>query len=405
MKDLIPEILKKRIARKQCVAFIGAGFSMACGMPDWKQLLEKLVSDARLGQYDGSSKEALNTCEEAIKDKNYTFAADILKEIMMDGDLDESIRKQFGIEKYHSASNVPKQQMNKRMKGLSQTPFSGIVTTNYDDLIEYALERWCDSDVVKCSSSDPQLGTILSSFRYSKMFLVKLHGSISGNKVVLGTDEYDRTYINTPQVVSFLTALMLRYHLIFIGCSLEDEIIRLRRKLTYDFKGLIPTAYALFRESEYSLKRKPWLRKYAQIECILYRKNDKKHSSVDNFLDNASKFKDPRISQKSESVTLNGIISLDINERLNKIGEINKAIIKYIFDQPHSQIGHYDLLNIEYYDNQSKATILYDISPDERVYRTLFLVSSGFVKEKKDYKDGSTIYSLSPETIDFFKKT
>ena len=43
---------------------------------------------------------------------------------------------------------------------------------------------------------------------------------------------------------------MLRYHIVFVGCSLEDEILRIRRKLCFDFSSRIPTAYALLPESE-----------------------------------------------------------------------------------------------------------------------------------------------------------
>lgn len=222
MENLFPKTLAKRLRRRQSVAFVGAGFSMACGMPSWECLLRKILEDAHDLLGDDSDHTALKICEAAIKAKNYTMAADMLRGQMNSGDFDESVREKFSIKIFQQAQQNQKKRMDSRLKNLVKAPWAGVVTTNYDELIEYALGKWVRGDVIKCSGVDPRLGSILCTAQPAQMFFVKIHESISGSNIVLGTEEYDRTYINTPQMISFLTALMLRYHLVFIGCSLDD---------------------------------------------------------------------------------------------------------------------------------------------------------------------------------------
>lgn len=394
MKKL-PELLGSRLKKRQCVAFVGAGFSMACGMPGWDHLLSNVISNAESGVYGSENIDILKACREAIKQKKYTVVADMIRNLLMTSDFDEYVRSQFSLNVFHNSTIDAKKQMTSRMEKLATSPWAGIITTNYDELIEYALEKWTTLDVVKSNGADPRLGSILCNSSYSQIFFVKIHGSISGSNIVLGTDEYDRTYINTPQIISFLTAVMLRYHIIFIGCSLEDEIIRLRRKLNNEFQGLIPTAYAILEDNDENRSRVGWLKSYAQVDCFLFSNNDKKYQYIENFLMETAVFADPKVTSPYTSNTIDELYKLDAIERISQIGAINKMILEYLLSQDNKTIRHNELIDLNNLNNPGVDQALLEMSPDEKVYRVLFLAAIGLVDEKE--VEGSHIYSLSTE--------
>jgi len=398
-EKLMMEALRQRLRRRQCVAFIGAGFSMPCGMPNWSGLIERLLKDAADGLVVGSRKDSLKACRQAVRERNFSMAASLLRKLMTPGDFDEAVRKQFGLHVLQQASLDIQRRMNARMKSLVGAPWAGVLTTNYDELIEHAIGRWSNNEVVKALGDDPRLGSILSGAPPAGMFFVKIHGSISGSRVVLSTDEYDRTYINTPQMISFLTALMLRYHPVFIGCSLEDEILRIRRKLNYDFFGQIPTAYALLPGNERNRHRTAWLREEAQIDSVFYPEDDKEHIAVDRFLKEAADCADHTDKQSLESITQNELLKAKPPERSKKIGQTNIQILELVSELPGHTIQHLDLLNpTRFSDDSDIGPTLSGLSPEERIYRALFLVSIGFLREEKGI-DGAPRYVLTKDGL------
>ena len=77
MAKLIPEDLKRSLSKRQCVAFVGAGFSTVCGMPGWGAMLQMLLNDAKtFPRIDANNRD---NCQVAIDSKNFTIAADFLR--------------------------------------------------------------------------------------------------------------------------------------------------------------------------------------------------------------------------------------------------------------------------------------------------------------------------------------
>src|SRR5262249_9396282 len=133
----LPADFRERLRARQCVAFVGAGFSMACGMPGWDGLLRKVLADA--SNAFAESADRLQECESAIAQGQFSHAAESLRRLMADGEFDESVRLQFNSNVLRSAPEEKKARMLRRMENLVRAPWAGIVTTNYDELIEDAL--------------------------------------------------------------------------------------------------------------------------------------------------------------------------------------------------------------------------------------------------------------------------
>lgn len=405
---IFPQALKERLARRQCVAFIGAGFSMPCGMPNWHNLLTMLLEDAETFLSSPENEKTLTYCEKAIIEGQYSLAASIFRETLPINDLEEAIRNKFATEVFKKSSDETQARMNERMKNLISTPWAGILTTNYDELIELAIGQYNTRENIKAYGNDSTLGSILCSPFHTGFFFVKLHGSITGGNYVLGTEEYDRTYINTPQVTSFLIALMLRYHIIFIGCSLEDEILRIRRKLCFDFSGRIPTAYALIPHTTSNFARKTWLRTYAQIEPLFYEAELEGHPShyeVDCFLEKAAQCTD-KITDKSKDDNITSEWrKLSLEQKVTNIGLINKELLQIILkaSEDHS-ISHQKIINLSLLNDVNINKMILNISPEERIYRVLFLETIGLIKTKKS-PDDSLSYIVPQEVFNILNSS
>jgi hypothetical protein len=186
-------------------------------------------------------------------------------------------------------------------------------------------------------------------------------------------------------MTSFLTALMLRFHLVFIGCSLEDEIIRLRRELTVRYNGFIPVAYALLQGTDKNLARESWLRNLARIESILYSPSDEEHTFLDMFLQETAAAGDVLVTTRRQERldTIERIRQLtDLRERLRVVGIVNQQIVRWVAAMPDQMLYHGNLINPAR-TSMSEAEPLLDLSADELTYRALFLVATNLLAERE----------------------
>jgi hypothetical protein len=291
-----------------------------------------------------------------------------------------------------------------RLRNLVSGPWSGIITTNYDTLIEYGLGQYTRGNYLQTTANDDDFGAILCTEAGKQRFFVKLHGSVRGARYVLGTEEYDRTYLSDPRVVAFLTAAMLRYHLVFIGCSLEDEILRLRRRLCLAFGGHIPQAYALLPREPDNVARRDWLVDQAKIVPLLYSvteggSRDGMHFEVDGFLEEVRAGVDP--AREADVQPAQARVSVElrqhpVGDRLEKIGSTNRDLLELVLaSNKEGGITHTNLLSPESIEEVRCPPSLLNLSPNERIYRALFL-SSVSLLESSASPTGEPRYCLSP---------
>jgi hypothetical protein len=388
----VPTLLKQRIQRRQCVAFVGAGFSMACGMPGWRALLAALLERAESSVSREGEIRLVESAKDALSSGSLPLCASLIRQVLTSSELDLAVREQFDLKTYRECNADAKRRMTERLKNLVGGPWAGIITTNYDELIEYSLARWGDLDRHQSSGADNRLGIVLANAQGSQFF-VKLHGGVGFSEIVLSTEEYDRTYMGSAHVTAFLTAVMLNYHIVFIGCSLEDELVRLRRKLCMDFGGVIPMAYALMPGGRENLSRSTWLRDRAQLDCIFYPEDDLSHESLDRFLTITAALSYAPISARfSVSKSVGQILKQPLQRRLRDIGLQNRSILIWIASRPKSTVSKEELLDLSLADGTPPPQ-LGRLTSEERIYRALFLVSVKLLDEKSSGE--RTTYAVS----------
>jgi hypothetical protein len=367
----IPEIFWIRLCNRRCVAFVGAGFSVPAGYPAWPSLISQLIEFSEANGTD-HQKQQLPRVRALLAANLLPAAAHLLRHIHReDVVLRDCLRRTFSSRP--KAAWPEANQMTARLQNLTAAPWAGIVTTNYDELIEpeVKIRRPIWIEVHGATH------LLASALHRGVPFFVKLHGNTWDTDLVLSSDDYHRTYLSNSLVETFIESLMLNYHLVFIGSSVEDEILRIRVRLNYQFQRQIPTAYALLPSSESNRNREQMLRTEAGVEPFFY-DPDKRHSVLDEFLKNAATCADPPVHQAKVAL------------KMEDIGRINRKILSLISSAPNGT------LDIRVFENS--FTLFGSYSGAERQLPSLEHLSAFEIRARLEYLISLGLVALDGKT-------
>ena len=192
-KKLIKEI-EKAIKSNEIGAFIGAGLSIPAGFCSWKELLREPAEE--IGLDVEKENDLVNLAQYYSNSKKRTS-------------IDDLIKGQF--------SQLLKPTENHKL--LSQLPISTFWTTNYDKLIEKALENNMKKPYVK--SKDEQLRGTNYNF---DAIVYKLHGDVeTPEDAVITRSDYEEFGYNKRKLFrEVLEGDLLTKTFLFLGFSFED---------------------------------------------------------------------------------------------------------------------------------------------------------------------------------------
>lgn len=192
-KDLIREV-EKAIKGDGLGAFIGAGLSIPAGFCSWKELLREPAEEIGLDVEKES--DLVNLAQYYSNSKKRTSIDDLIKD-------------QF--------SQLVKPTENHKL--LSQLPISTFWTTNYDRLIEKALENNMKKPYVK--TKDEQLRGTNHNF---DAIVYKLHGDVgTPEDAVITRSDYEEFGYNKRKLFrEVLEGDLLTKTFLFLGFSFED---------------------------------------------------------------------------------------------------------------------------------------------------------------------------------------
>ena len=168
---------------------------------------------------------------------------------------------------------------------LSQIPFGGAATSNYETLVERGFKdaRPSESILVFAQTDYAQLGLALNS---KEFFVLKAHGTIERPETIVLTEKDYATLIhNSPGYRTFLKALFLDRTVLFLGFGLNDPELRLLlEELREIFEGHTPLHYALLDVSGTTeTEQKSFESQYA-VRIIPYLPSANDHPEVIEFL-------------------------------------------------------------------------------------------------------------------------
>src|ERR1700759_3276787 len=125
----IPSTLVDSVRRNDCVLFVGAGLSQGAGLPGWASLLSRILS-----WYDenGVRLADLADIQKLIEEKDLLSAAEAIK----DGVNPEIFRPALS-----SIMDDESLSPSQTHLLLPTIPFSAVLTSNYDRLLERAYGK------------------------------------------------------------------------------------------------------------------------------------------------------------------------------------------------------------------------------------------------------------------------
>jgi hypothetical protein len=206
------EKLATAAASNHLALFLGAGVSMAAGLPSWDELLEDLAGDSP------SLAKLLDDAGPGSLDP--LLRAQLLAAEMSASALARKISQRLAAERHGLPHAL-----------LAMLPAREVVTTNYDGLYEQAC-----TDARLSVSTLP--GDILTSLEKADRVLVKLHGNLAppsdpktaplSNQEtpaalpVFALSDYQQFEHTRGPLSGTLQGLLLTRHVLFVGFSMKD---------------------------------------------------------------------------------------------------------------------------------------------------------------------------------------
>jgi hypothetical protein len=224
-----PDPLVDYLRQGRCVLFVGAGISMACGMPSWGTLMRELVAKTP-NLADKTRKEL----DELLEAGRFMDVAEYCR-----AEMGKSSLGTFIAERFRNSSSTTSENHTI----ISRLPFVAIVTTNYDRLIEESYIK-VNGHLPKTVTHRDLRGTILFD---KKFFILKAHGDVDRpDQIVLASSDYRQIIHENPAFNAVMAALLLSNAVLFVGYSLSDPNFRLllEQQLSI-FQDVVPPRYAL----------------------------------------------------------------------------------------------------------------------------------------------------------------
>jgi hypothetical protein len=211
------DALVEQIARGSCTLVLGSGLSEAAGLPGRATLMAKLA--AELG-----APASLPPLEIAQLYQTKLGRQAVLQKVIEALDISSVDVTCFPY-----------------LARLVQLPIQTWITTNYDQLLEAALQRARRRFQRVVRDQD------LPYINADQLTLVKIHGDIGQPDSLIVTNEDFNTYFRRyPLVKSQLSYLLVQTTLFFIGFDANDPAFRqLRDEICFDLKEHHRRAYAL----------------------------------------------------------------------------------------------------------------------------------------------------------------
>ncbi|PKD97549.1 hypothetical protein CW717_10810 [Macrococcoides caseolyticum] len=197
-KEKFIEKYVKALESNTAAIFAGAGLSCGAGYVNWKTLLNEAAEELALN-IDKEEHDLVGLAQHYINKKRSR------------GNLNEVIMEQFS----------KRVELTKNHEFLAKLPIDTYWTTNYDRMIENALDS--EGRIVDVKRNQNQL-TISVADKDATVY--KMHGDIESiDNIILTRDDYEKYNTTHPKFREILEGDLLSKTFLFIGFSFTDPNI------------------------------------------------------------------------------------------------------------------------------------------------------------------------------------
>jgi CheY-like chemotaxis protein len=270
-----------------CVAFVGAGFSAAAGLPQWTDLIRLVADDLpdSTRDPDRALVEALLNQHPSPSSRELEMAAQLLLDALGEDAFRARLRAAL------HKDPLP-ETMRLRLKHLQGIPFRAIVTTNFDPLLpgmppsSDAYRRllrsrrpapWREAIARVALDPSPPGWTPPDA----ESITLQLHGRLDvADSLVLTRSQYRRRLYADPAYLTVLRSLLATSTVLFLGYSLTDAYLNeLRAELVEAFTGRghsdEPLAWAVIEGVSEVARR--YYERHEGLGVVTYHKGDSGH--------------------------------------------------------------------------------------------------------------------------------
>lgn len=331
-----PELhaLAQYVRAGRCALFVGAGLSAGAGLPTWGALMERLIKHITpWGLSEGVVPDVISVVDDTddvwqepdviairqgqgerrfsrlvslirresgltsvpqilalalevvgreskeraeltrlLTQKRFPELAEFCRERLGAGEFYEQVRRAL----------VPRRGLLPSHRHIVRTPFSCVVTTNFDTLLEQAYAEYGSAGTPRAPTGAElaQLGTLLIDGAF---FVLKAHGdALRPETMVFSTNDYRRMIHATPAFQAVFSSILMTHALLFVGYSLSDTNFRLLldQQITV-FGSQVPPRYALL--SGVGIAEEDILWRTARLQVLSY--PDGQHQHLEQFLE------------------------------------------------------------------------------------------------------------------------
>lgn len=190
------DFLWEEISTENSVLFVGAGVSSG-RFPRWQHLINHLRDEFGI---TSQASDALDIPQWVVEAHGRAALESRMVEVFRD----------------------PSKEPTELQRLLACYPFDIVFTTNFDQLMEQALQA--QAHQVNVVIEDSQVGRIRKDDRVT---LVKMHGCVSApDTIVVTRDDYETYAQHHPAIVTYLQLLLATRTFLFVGFSLTDPNFR-----------------------------------------------------------------------------------------------------------------------------------------------------------------------------------
>jgi hypothetical protein len=245
VSPLIDPRLLEDIRSGNCVAFVGAGFSAAAGLPPWPELVRSVaraLPAEEAAEHRATLEQLLGAPGMRGSHRELEMAAQLLFDALGEERCRVLLRDILRPERLPDL-------MQRRLKHLLGIPFRAIVTTNFDPLLPGMppdarayrrllradrLGAWRESTLRAALGLDPGMTQVDAPDRP----VVQLHGTLQHESTLVFTrTQYRRRLYANPAYLTALKALLATSPVLFLGYSLRDAYLNeLRAELVEAFQ-------------------------------------------------------------------------------------------------------------------------------------------------------------------------
>jgi hypothetical protein len=258
----LPDNLLQQIASNKCVLFVGSGISKKCittgrkSLPNWFEFLDGFI-DWSNGK-KSFDQNYLTELKKLLNESKHLIVAESLMQRVEENEFANYLNEVF------NAKNIVPSRVHKL---ISLLPFRGILTTNYDNLIELSISDfrreipnvYLNEDVLK-----------KKNIFDDEFFIFKMHGDIKiPESIVLSYSSYNQVMFNSKTYQEILEKIFSEYTVLFIGYGNGDKNIEyLLDRMSA--KKQTRTHYILTKENTFTNIEKEHYINTRQLEIIEY---------------------------------------------------------------------------------------------------------------------------------------